>query len=311
MRNSKSIPALFLRVVTRVFKKNQPTYPPFLQVMRQYISKEITENSLKESTIKKYEGFLQNIETFFKLRRLSGITAMEVKIKHMEDLKLYLHQNLSQCSLTHSARHLELCKRSLKYAVQADLIPYNTLESMETKRDPIKEVLCLEQVEFIKLVKYQFASEIMNTVKHLYIFQALTGLSYADLWSYNVTTDKKGKNWLQGRRLKSGIEYHVPFHPIAEQIHNYYQGKLPEITNAAYNRVLKEVAHLAGISKPLTTHTGRKTFATLNYENGWSLEGLRIMMGQSSIKTGEKHYVKPSRKRVEKEMEGLRPLQLA
>jgi len=280
-------------------------YPPFIQVIRKYVSKEITENKLTESTIKKYEGFLKNVEDYLNDQRLTHIGAMDVRIKHMEDFKFWLHKHLDSCSLTHSARHLELCRRALKYAVQQDLIPYNTLESLKTKRDRPKEVISLEFDEFKKWIEARFVGELYRQCQHLYIFMAVTGQSHCDTENFEIVKDKSGREWVEGTRRKSKIKYSVPLHPFAKVILDHYEGKLPVIPNGTYNRIIKEIANNLGIKKYLTTHTARKTFATQMFDNGWSIDGLKLMLGHRSSKTTENNYVKRSRNRLEKEMKEL------
>jgi integrase len=68
--------------------------------------------------------------------------------------------------------------------------------------------------------------------------------------------------------------------------------------NAFYNRELKEIARRLKIRKRLTTHSGRKTFATLQNEAGWSIESIALMLGHNSIKTTETHYIGRTPKRL-------------
>lgn len=70
-----------------------------------------------------------------------------------------------------------------------------------------------------------------------------------------------------------------------------YSFQLPKYENAVYNRMLKELAAICGIDKRITTHTGRKTFATLMDGNGWTRETISLMLGHSKTQTTEMYYI--------------------
>lgn len=277
----------------------------FIQVLQMYLDKYIQEEDLEWCTIEKNQYLLTNIQNFLRSQKLTQLRADQVKIKHMEDLKLWLHKNLDKCKLSHSARHLSLCRRALKFAVQAEIIKYNVLESMEIKRDRYNEVIHMEWEEYLKLVRSHWDSEIYQIVRDLYVFQCNTGLSYADLYKFKVIRDKKGKEWIIGQRSKNDNHYEVPFMPVAKAIYERYDNGLPFIANQTYNRIIKEIAMALNIDKKLTTHTARKTFGTFKFDDGHSSDVIKQMLGQKSVITTEKHYQVFSRKRIEKEMTAL------
>lgn len=61
---------------------------------------------------------------------------------------------------------------------------------------------------------------------------------------------------------------------------------LPVITNEKLNVYLKEVAHYVGITKNLTFHMARHTFATtITLSNGVPIETVSKLLGHSKIAT--------------------------
>lgn len=69
---------------------------------------------------------------------------------------------------------------------------------------------------------------------------------------------------------------------------------------------LKEIADLCEISKELTFHIARHTFATtVTLSNGVPIESVSKMLGHKSIKT-TKHYAKILDKKVSEDMEVLK-----
>jgi site-specific recombinase XerD len=65
---------------------------------------------------------------------------------------------------------------------------------------------------------------------------------------------------------------------------------LPVLTNQKMNSYLKKVADLCGITKNLTTHCARHTFATtVTLANKISAESEQKMLGHSSLKMTMKY----------------------
>jgi site-specific recombinase XerD len=72
------------------------------------------------------------------------------------------------------------------------------------------------------------------------------------------------------------------------------------------NAYLKEIADLCGITKKMTYHTARHTFATtITLTNGVPIESVSKMLGHKNIKTTQ-HYAKILDKKVSEDMRGLR-----
>ncbi|WP_158267168.1 site-specific integrase [Chitinophaga niastensis] len=103
--------------------------------------------------------------------------------------------------------------------------------------------------------------------------------------------------------------------PIAKEILQKYKNHpycvannvlLPINSNQLFNGYLKEVADLCGISKSLTTHTARHTFATtVTLANGVPLETVSAMLGHKSIRTTQ-IYAKIVASKVSADMKTLK-----
>ena len=103
--------------------------------------------------------------------------------------------------------------------------------------------------------------------------------------------------------------------PIADDIIKKYEkhpmcaisGKLlPVLSNQKMNAYLKEIADLCEITKELTFHIARHTFATtVTLSNGVPIESVSKMLGHKSIKTTQ-HYAKILDKKVSEDMEVLK-----
>ena len=81
---------------------------------------------------------------------------------------------------------------------------------------------------------------------------------------------------------------------------------MPVLSNQRMNSYLKEIADICGITKTLTFHMARHTFATtVTLSNGVSIESVSKMLGHTNIKTTQ-HYAKVLDLKVSKDMALLR-----
>ena len=80
---------------------------------------------------------------------------------------------------------------------------------------------------------------------------------------------------------------------------------MPVPSNQRTNAYLKEIQDLCGISKKLSSHIARHTFATtITLNNGVSLEVVSKMLGHSSVNT-TRIYARMLDTRVSHEMQQL------
>lgn len=115
-------------------------------------------------------------------------------------------------------------------------------------------------------------------------------------------------------RTKTGVMANIPLLPQAEKIIDKYNDHpkvlitgrlLPLISNQKVNAYLKEISVLCGITKELTHHCARHTFATtVTLSNGAPIETVSKMLGHSSLKSTQ-HYAKVLDKKVAYDMKKL------
>lgn len=90
-------------------------------------------------------------------------------------------------------------------------------------------------------------------------------------------------------------------HPITQ----VSESLLPVITNEKLNLYLKEVADACGISKNLTFHMARHTFATtVTLTNGVPIETVSKLLGRTKIATTQ-IYARVIDRKISKDMDSL------
>ena len=185
---------------------------------------------------------------------------------------------------------------------------------MTTLKYRIHEVdkIFLTDTELDAVMKKTFVSNRLTHVRDVFAFCCFTGLAFVDvkqLRREDLSMASNGEIVIRKQRQKSGVFYNIPLLPVARQILDKYKDVplpngqvLPIPTNQKMNAYLKEIADVCGITKTLTTHCARQTFATtVTLANNVSIESVSKMLGHKSIRMTQ-HYAKVLEKTVVREM---------
>jgi len=135
-----------------------------------------------------------------------------------------------------------------------------------------------------------------QNVLRYFLFSCYTGLSFADvsdLRKRDITEkeiDGKQIRMIDTTRKKTGTDVLVPLLTEAENLlpgNTYYdvQKIFKVFTNQPTNRYLKELMEMAGITKRITTHCARHTFATLCKSKGIEYDVIAKFLGHKDQKT--------------------------
>lgn len=198
-------------------------------------------------------------------------------------------------------------KRYIHEAIKFDLLkndPYKG-ERFSRGKHAIRKYLTAEELKKVK--DAQIDSETICRVRDLFIFQAYTGISYADLAKFNFKRDvqKRGNKYvILDIRLKTEENYFIVLLSPAMEILRKYDYVLPVISNQQYNLRLKIVADYAELDRNLTVHMSRHTFATMCLNNGVKMENVSKMLGHTNVRTTQQ-YAKVLNAEVEKDFEML------
>lgn len=173
----------------------------------------------------------------------------------------------------------------------------------------IEKFLTVEELKQLRDAK--MPDERLERVRDLFIFQAYTCLSYTDLAHFDKARiqEEDGKKVYHGQREKTNVRFTIPLLGPALEILERYNGLPISITtknktsgkiisNAKYNKFLKEIAKPAGLSQHLTTHWARHTGATMLLNAGVSPEVIAVVGGWRNTKVLMKHYAKMQEKTV-------------
>lgn len=203
--------------------------------------------------------------------------------------------------MAYAKKCIAMGKKIFDMAYQAEVItrnPFGSLERIKLKTKPIEY---LTEDELTRLEKTVFTNPTLQLVRDFFMAQCYCGLAYCDL--AELTTDDvkdyDGIPSIRVARSKSGTVTAVPIMPplaaiferYANTPHQQATGRIiPALSNQKTNQHLKTIAESSGITKNLTTHLGRKTFATMAANSGISEGSLAKSMGHTNTSMTRKHY---------------------
>lgn len=254
-------------------------------------------NDYSPLTLKQYRTVRKRFEEFLqKKEKRKDISVMWFDFKLIKSFDVYLKSTYRVASNTAFCYH-KIIKKVLNQAVAMNYLLRNPYSSFKFSRsDGHRDFLTLQEVQ--KIHNKELAIPRMQLVRDIFVFACYTGLSYVDiskLNSRNIQKGNDGNNWIILDRTKTESRCRIPILPVAQQIMLKYKEHpvvcssnkiLPVLSNQKMNSYLKELADVCGISKNLSMHVARHTFATsITLSNGVPIETVSKMLGHTSLKT--------------------------
>ena len=112
--------------------------------------------------------------------------------------------------------------------------------------------------------------------------------------------------YIDGSRLKTGSRFYTPILPPAMAVLKKYNYKLPVISNQKLNDYLLLIETDLKITKRVSCHVARHSFATLMLGYDVPIEKTKRMLGHKDIRSTQ-IYAKILKKNVEEQVDALVP----
>lgn len=216
------------------------------------------------------------------------------------------------------AKNVKNLKHIITYGIELDWLNKNPFTGFKCAYEETTQAI-LTNEELQRIENKTFELPRLELVRNLFLFQCYTGLSYVDmakLTHQNIIKGNDTYDWLVLSRTKSKIPVRIPLLNNAKRIIFLYNEALlsesitllPMYANQKMNSYLKEIADLCSIRKNLTSHVGRRTFATtVLLSNGIPIETVSKLLGHTNLRATQV-YAKVVDSKISKEMMGLEDL---
>lgn len=266
-------------------------------------------------TLQRYKTTKKHLAKYMKSSLgLTDCSIKKIDVKYINGFIYFLkaNQNLSHNS---SLKYVAYFKKIVRVAYANGWLDKDPFYNFKLRPNTIEKEF-LNEDELGKLIQANFSIPRLRQVRDVFIFSCYTGLAYTDvakLMEDDIVIGMDGSRWIKVKRTKTKTLSSIPILPIAEKIIAKYASLtkhekklLPVYSNQKTNGYLKEIADLCGITKKLTFHMARHTFATtVTLSNGVPIESVSKMLGHKSLKTTQ-HYAKILDHKLSEDMKNLR-----
>lgn len=267
-----------------------------------FIELRMSDNTLRHDRLIKYKAVYQSLVDFLSEKyNCNEVRFQKVNYDFIMAYDHYLRGRKSKNSsspLHHNTRsnYHKILKRIIKeaqYNEIATINPYNnfkiTIQSFTRSYLTKEELMALKKADLGH-------NESLETVRDIFLFSVYTGLRFEDaqkLTTDNLFVDEEGNYTIRFVQNKTNGENIIPLFPQGIELLKHFETNkrklpnqlLPQISNQKTNTYLKVIADLAQISKPLTHHVARHTFATtITLENGLDINTVSSLLGHTSLK---------------------------
>ena len=290
-------------------KEQEPTllsvYDSDLKRMSDRVGKDRSERTL--SSLKQGRNYVASFLN--DEMSISDISLDNLTPQLIHDFSVYLSavRGLRGGTVWLNCQHL---KGVVARAHQRGLILWNPFSGFHLPKK-IRPREYLTEDELTKLIKHDFSQEKLRYARDFFVFAALTGMSYIDICELRPSdiTTIDGSPWIVSLRHKSKIPFQIRLLNIPYNIICRYRkddnGKLfDQIKYRTLASLVKKVMAEVGISKHITLHCARHSFAVLALNKGVSIESVSRMLGHTKITTTQ-IYAKISLQKLDADMTEL------
>ncbi|WP_305982373.1 site-specific integrase [Roseivirga thermotolerans] len=191
-------------------------------------------------------------------------------------------------------KYFEPFKKIIKDAVRRDYLPRNPFENVELripKSQTNRVALFENEIDQIRNLSFPESDSSLSEHRDVFVFQCYSGLYYSDIQQLRKSQVQliDGKRFILGNRAKNGLPFTIPiyFFPEGENILIEKLTKVESdndlvfytIEEPPYNRALKRIAAMAGISKSISNKTARHSFTDILVSRNISETTVKAILG--------------------------------
>lgn len=280
-------------------KEEKISIPDFYSFFEEQL--ELWKGINKQSTLDNYIYTLKILKRF-----KSRLEFNEINHSFLERFEHYLRTKRG--NTTGGVFTKQKCLKAIvNSAIKNGLIKENPYAHFRIKNPPNRlTFLTMDECEAIEKLSLEDRFVGQQKARDFFLFSCYTGLRFTDV--KNLTLDNIQGNLIVCKMEKTKKQVVVPLTIKAQAIINKYivgtkpnESIFPMSNNKRTNINLKEIAIKANISKPLTFHIARHTFASAHVVLGTHVIVLKELMGHSSVEQTE-IYAKADLRQLEESM---------
>ncbi len=249
--------------------------------------------SKSKATYQKYEVCKRHLANYIKAEyHLSDIDLRDLNHSFIVGFEVFL-KTQCRCNPNTTVKFIQKFKSVVITAQKNGWLKADPFANYKISLQKVDRGYLTES-ELQQIIEKSFSTERLERIRDIFIFSCYTGLAFIDvknLKAEHISESFDGSLWITIHRKKTNTKAVVPLLELPQIILKKYEnspdGKLlPIPTNQKTNAYLKEIADVCGITKNLTFHIARHTFATtVTLSKGVPIESVSKMLGHTNIKT--------------------------
>jgi len=273
------------------YKEQQEQYAreqiEVLSYIREVIKKR--EATLTSGTMRVWANFLTKYQEFEGKDRLNFGAMNKAKVEEFTMfIAGYKSKKVEKLAANSQKTMIRCLQAVLNEAYKDEIIAFNPNHAIELPKGEQK------QKEFLSLQELQtlYATDCKNdTVKRISLFSALTGLRHSDCVNLRWENISGGKTpSIKFAQQKTKALVYMPISVEALELCGTRKHEADKVFEGANNSqvcntVIAEWVKKAGITKEITFHCFRHTFATLQLTQGTDIYTVSKMLGHADVKT--------------------------
>lgn len=268
-------------------------------------------------TLQRYITSLNHTKEFIHWKySKDDIDILNINHQFITDYEFWL-RSVRKCANNTAVKYIKNFKKIINQCLCNGWLVRDPFVNYKAKLRTVERIFLSEE-EIQQIYQKELFGSRLEIVRDIFIFSCFTGLAYIDvqlLTHENINLGIDGHKWIYTHRKKTETASRIPLLDIPSEIVERYSKHpqvlnskklLPVFSNQRINSYLKEIGAICGLSKELTFHVARHTFATtVTLTNGVPIESVSKMLGHKSIKITQ-HYAKILDKKVSDDMQVLR-----
>jgi integrase len=267
------------------------TFLQLFEIHNCNVGKRVKQKLITPTTLSKYEVTKDYVTRYIKTElKKDDILVKDITPSFIDNLFVFLLEFMSNNT---AIQKMKQVKRVIRFAVDEGYIRVSPYKITLKKEKKEVQPLTIKEVNIIRKKKIDIKR--LAQIRDLFVFECYTGLAFTDLMSLNDNDfhiDESGNKWIIKKRHKTNVVATIPLLPIALEILDKYNYKLPHMSNVKYNAYLKEIGDICGIKKSLHSHLARHTWATILLNAGMDMVSVSKCLGHSNSKITESTYAK-------------------
>ena len=303
-------------VIDRYLGRNVKPIVMLLELFREHNEKcvKLSGNGMAPGTVERYETSYKHTAAFLSsVYGKEDVPVASVDHKFITDYEFWFRTE-RKCGHNSTVRYLKNnFGKIIRIAIANGYITKNPFATIKLREEEVDRDF-LEDHEIQAIMEKRIEIVRLAQVRDAFVFACLTGLAFSDIKGLkpeHIVRDNNGALWIRKKRQKTGNMCNIPLLDPAREILERYkehpaclkQGVLlPVLSNQKMNAYLAEIADICGITKKISSHTGRHSFATsVALANGVSIENVAKMLGHSDTKM-TRHYARVLDKSIMRDM---------